>query len=275
MSRSFLQESNNLLIVDSQNIAFRWLGVSEWGHKLAGTISSLAVSYNAKKVIVLGDGRSKWRTTCLPSYKANRKEKREASSEEEQQKWEHFMQEYQKAIEIIKSQYTYLRFADAEADDIAAYICKYKSDLFSHTWLVSTDKDWDLLISPKVSRFSYIKQNEVTWDNWSEYYSITPEEYISMKVLMGDKGDNVPGVPGIGEKRAQSLIKEYGSAFDIHDSIPLPGKLKYIQALNESKELLLTNYMLMDLLTYCDDALEGHTDEINEVFENEIIDDPY
>jgi 5'-3' exonuclease len=197
MSKAFIEKPDNLLIVDSQNIAFRWLGYSDWGHKLAGTISSLSVSYNAKQVIVLGDGRSKWRTTCLPSYKANRKEKREAYSEEEKQKWDHFMQEYQKAVEIIKSQYTYLRFADAEADDIAAYICKYKSDLFSHIWLVSTDKDWDLLISPKVSRFSYIKQNEVTLDTWDQYYSVEQEDYISMKVLMGDKGDNVPGVPGM------------------------------------------------------------------------------
>ena len=275
MSKAFIEKPDNLLIVDSQNIAFRWLGYSDWGHKLAGTISSLSVSYNAKQVVVLGDGRSKWRTTCLPSYKANRKEKREAYSEEEKQKWDHFMQEYQKAVEIIKSQYTYLRFADAEADDIAAYICKYKSDLFSHIWLVSTDKDWDLLISPKVSRFSYIKQNEVTLDTWDQYYSVEQEDYISMKVLMGDKGDNVPGVPGIGEKRAQALIRQYGSAFDIHDSLPLPGTLKYIQALNESKDLLLTNYTLMDLLTYCDEALEGHTDEIDEVFENEIDDDPY
>ena len=38
----------------------------------------------------------------------------------------------------------------------------------------------------------------------------TPEEYISMKCLTGDKGDNVAGIPGIGPKRAVSLIRDYG-----------------------------------------------------------------
>mgnify|MGYP000412761187 CR=1 FL=1 len=64
-----------------------------------------------------------------------------------------------------------------------------------------------------------------------------------------------PGINGIGPKRAEQLIGEYGDAMTIYDNIPIAGKYKYIQELNANAELLLTNYELMDLVTYCDDAI--------------------
>ena len=82
-----------------------------------------------------------------------------------------------------------------------------------------------------------------------------PEEYISFKCLTGDKGDNVDGFSGIGPKRAESLIKEYGSAMDIYEILPIDSKYKFIQGLNENPDKLLLNYELMDLITYCDDAI--------------------
>ena len=56
-------------------------------------------------------------------------------------------------------------------------------------------------------------------------------------------------------KRAQQLISEYGDAMTIYDNVPLDGKYKYIQELNANAEVLLKNYELMDLITYCDDAI--------------------
>ena len=81
------------------------------------------------------------------------------------------------------------------------------------------------------------------------------EDYITYKCLVGDKGDNVPGVQGVGPKRAVTLMEQYGTVFDIYDSLPLEGKYKYIQSVNEMGEQLLVNVELMDLITYCDDAL--------------------
>jgi DNA polymerase-1 len=121
--------------------------------------------------------------------------------------------------------------------------------------LISSDRDWDLLIQENVGRFSYVTRKEVTLENWNEHYEVTPEEYISLKCLTGDKGDNVPGIPGIGPKRAVGLIKEYGDALSIYDATPIESRYKYIQALNENSEQILKNYELMDLITYCDDAI--------------------
>ena len=85
---------------------------------------------------------------------------------------------------------------------------------------------------------------------------------------MGDTGDNVLGVPGIGPKRAQSLVSEYGSCYDIAANIPLAGKYKYIQELNKCRDLLLLNYQLMDLVTYCADAIgTQNCQEIDQILE--------
>ena len=91
--------------------------------------------------------------------------------------------------------------------------------------------------------------------NWKDHYDVTPEEYISLKCLTGDKGDNVPGIPGIGPKRAVGLIKQYGDALSIYDACPIESKYKYIESLNENYEQIIQNYELMDLITYCDDAI--------------------
>ena len=113
----------------------------------------------------------------------------------------------------------------------------------------------DLLIQENVGRFSYVTRKEVTLETWSDHYECSPEQYISLKCLTGDKGDNVPGIPGIGPKRAVQLIEQYGDAMNIYDATPIDSRYKFIQALNENAEQILQNYELMDLMTYCDDAI--------------------
>ena len=121
--------------------------------------------------------------------------------------------------------------------------------------LISSDKDWDLLVKEGVMRFSYVTRKEITVDNWKEHYDIPIEQYACFKCLTGDKGDNVPGFTGIGPKRATDLLKEYGSAYNIYDSVPIDSKYKYMQEINENPDKILRNYELMDLLTHCEDAL--------------------
>ena len=90
-----------------------------------------------------------------------------------------------------------------------------------------------------MSRFSTVTRKETTVHNWDEHYDFEIEDYISFKCLTGDKGDNVPGVPGVGPKRAVALMQQYGTIFDIYDALPLEGRYKYIQSVNETGEQLL------------------------------------
>ncbi len=268
---------NTLLVVDSLNLAFRYKhsGATDFAEDYLRTVQSLKKSYKANKVIIAGDqGSSKYRKEIYPDYKQNRKDKFEQQTEAEKAAFELFFEDFTKTLDYIQetTDYPVLRFPGVEADDIAAYIVNTKKSLNTdHIWLVSSDKDWDLLIQPNVSRFSYVTRKETTWENWSTHYDFTPEDYISIKCLTGDTGDNVPGVPGIGPKRAQQLVAEYGSTYDIIASIPISSRYKYVQALNDSHDQLLLNYKLMDLITHCEEALgTENCKQIDEILENYV-----
>lgn len=276
--KSFKQISeagNVLLIVDSLNLAFRYKhsGATDFAEDYLRTVQSLKKSYKASHVIMACDqGSSTYRKAIYPEYKQNRKDKQEQQTEAEAAAFELFFEDFLATLEHIKANtdYPVIRFPGVEADDIAAYIVSQKKLLsFDEIWLVSSDKDWDLLVEPGVSRFSYVTRKEVTWDNWSTHYEWNPEDYISIKCLTGDTGDNVFGVPSIGPKRAASLVAEYGSTWDIIASIPLNGKYKYIQELNKCKDQLQLNYQLMDLVTHCREAVgEDNCKTIDNILEN-------
>ena len=261
-------QNGNLLIVDGLNIAFRWKhqGVLDFKYDYIRTVESLAKSYNAGQIIILADGGSFYRKEIFPEYKANRKEKYADQTEQEAKEFEMFMAEFSNTLTLLKEKYPVFQFKGVEADDIAAYIVKEFD--YDDCWLISSDKDWDLLISDKVSRFSTVTRKETTVHNWDEHYDFEIPDYITFKCLTGDKGDNVPGIPGIGPKRAVQLMQQYGDVFDIYGACPIDGKYKYIQNLNENAEQLLMNVELMDLLTYCNEAIgKENTEVINTTLE--------
>ena len=255
-------QNGNLLIVDGLNIAFRWKhqGVLDFKYDYIRTVESLAKSYNAGQIIVLADGGSFYRKEIFPEYKANRKEKYADQTEQEAKEFEMFMAEFSNTLTLLKEKYPVFQFKGVEADDIAAYIVKEFD--YDDCWLISSDKDWDLLINEKVSRFSTVTRKETTVHNWDEHYDFEIPDYITFKCLTGDKGDNVPGIPGIGPKRAVQLMQQYGDVFDIYGACPIDGKYKYIQNLNENAEQLLMNVELMDLLTYCNEAIGKENTEV-------------
>lgn len=263
---------NTVLVVDALNLAFRWKhqGRTDFRNDYVAVVKSLANSYNCGKIIITADwGSSTYRREILPEYKQNRKDKYAEQTEAEKQAFIDFFEEYEETLELLAEEYQVLRYKGVEADDLAAHLVKKKSQYgLEEIWLISSDRDWDLLIQEGVSRFSYVTRKEVTIDNWNEHYNVSPDEYISFKCLTGDKGDNVPGINGIGPKRAEQLIRDYGDAMTIYDNIPLDGKYKYIQELNANGEVLLKNYELMDLITYCDEAIG--TDNLSEIQERMV-----
>lgn len=263
MTKSFKEAAqlnkNDLMIVDALNLAFRYKHAksTDFVEDYIKTVKSLQQSYKCDKVIIVTDfGSSSYRKSIYPDYKGNRKEKFETQTAEEAFEFEQFLEEFERTLQEIKNHFPLIKFEKVEADDIAAYIVQVRQKYnINNVWLISSDRDWDLLVDPTVSRFSYVTRKEVTFDNWHDHYDCEPEEYISMKCLAGDSGDNIKGVDGVGPKRSADLIREYGSAFDIAAAIPIPSKYKFMKNLNESKDIILLNYQLMDLVTYCRDAV--------------------
>ncbi len=267
-----INDGNCTLIVDALNLAFRWKhqGRTDFRYDYQNTVKSLAKSYDCKRIIITADwGSSTYRKTIAPDYKQNRKDKFAEQSEEERIAFEEFFEEFEESLYLLREEYPILRYKGVEADDIAAHLVKYRQEYdLDYIWLISSDRDWDLLIQENVGRFSYVTRKEVRLDNWKEHYEVCPEQYISLKCLTGDKGDNVPGIPGIGPKRAVQLIRDYGDAMDIYNATPIESRYKYIQALNENAEQLLVNYELMDLMTYCDDAIgQDNIEDIGRVLD--------
>jgi len=271
-------ENSSLMIVDSLNLAFRYKhsGAVDFAEDYRRTVDSLKKSYKSSKLIIAGDiGSSSYRKNLYPEYKQNRKDKYAEQSEQEKQEFEMFFEEVQTILSKYEDEQKYpvLRFKGVEADDIAAYIVsKRKKYALEQIWLISSDKDWDLLVQPGVSRFSYVTRKEITIDNWSDHYDFSQDDYISIKCLTGDSGDNVPGVPGVGPKRATQLVQDYGSSYDIIAALPISSKYKYISAINDfGADRLLLNYKLMDLISFCDEAIgEENCKTIDKILESYI-----
>lgn len=261
-----------VLVVDGLNAAFRYRDYEDFSSEYVRFVKSLAKSYKAEKIIIAADwGSSSYRKTIYPDYKQNRKEKYENQTEEEREKFEHFFNAWEECLLVLQQEFHLIRFQGVEADDIMAYISRNSNKFgIEQLWLASSDKDIDLLVRPGISRFSYVTRKETTVDNWSEHHDCNREDYVFLKAIMGDSGDNIKGVQGIGPKRGLELITKYGSVYDIIDSIPLAGKQKYIQALNDSAQLLELNMQLVDILTYCEDAInwdnQANTAKIDALF---------
>jgi len=267
--------NGNLLIVDGLNLAFRWKHQKKEFYKqeYVQTVISLAKSYNCGDIVVLGDGGSDYRKNIDPEYKANRKERYADQTPEEAQEFKNFLGEFQKTMEALTEKgFLTIKYNGVEADDIAAVICLAREEIgLDNIWLVSSDKDWDLLVNENISRFSTVTRKETTMGNWDEHYDFDPEYYLTFKCLTGDKGDNVPGVSGIGPKRASGIIQDHGDIFDIMSSLPIDSRYKFIQNLNEfGMDKLSTSIELMDLTYSPDEQVLGRRNEIIGLVEKHV-----
>lgn len=138
-----------------------------------------------------------------------------------------------------------------EADDIIGTLALQADEAGLETVIVSGDKDLTQLASDNTT--VYITRKGMTdIDHYTpayilEKYNLTPLQIIDMKGLMGDKSDNIPGVPGIGEKTAIKLLTQYQSVEGVYEHIDeLKGKMKEKLVENEadarlSKELATIN----------------------------------
>lgn len=260
---------NNLLVVDGLNLAFSWKKNKRkpFASEYVRSIQSLAQSYGARQVIILTDkGKSAYRKEIFPEYKANRDTKFAAKTEEEKEEDKIFFEYYNEALALAITTFPTFYKQGVEADDLAGVTVKIMlEEDFDTIWLVSTDGDWDtLLVENRVKRFSYKTRREYTTKNiYDEHGVDTVEQFISLKAIQGDLGDNIRGVEGIGAKRGYGLLRQYGSITDILDSMPLPGKQVFIQNLNESYDLIERNIQLVDLPSFCEEAVDhvGYLDE--------------
>ncbi|MED4224185.1 DNA polymerase I [Neobacillus cucumis] len=127
-----------------------------------------------------------------------------------------------------------------EADDIIGTLSlKAEQDGFE-VKVISGDKDLTQLSSPittvGITRKGITDIEEYTPEHVAEKYGLTPNQIIDMKGLMGDQSDNIPGVPGVGEKTAIKLLKEFTSLENLLKSIDQVSGNKLKEKLAEFKD---------------------------------------
>ncbi|MBQ7242016.1 MAG: DNA polymerase I [Firmicutes bacterium] len=165
-----------------------------------------------------------------------------------------------------------------EADDIIGTISKVSEEMGITPVIVSGDKDLLQLASDSVKIM--IPKTKIGGTEVENYYSrdvvekygVTPLEFIDMKALMGDPSDNIPGVPGIGEKTAAKIIAEYKS---VENAIENADKIKPKRAsenLSAYKEDALKSKYLVTIVRDAELDFSPEETEIRDMFNAEAYD---
>ncbi|MFZ5352984.1 MAG: DNA polymerase I [Bacillota bacterium] len=139
-----------------------------------------------------------------------------------------------------------------EADDVIGTLSRYSDEMGLETLIVTGDRDAFQLISDKVHVMitkkgisDIVEYNEA---RLMEDYEIRPDQVTDMKGLMGDASDNIPGVPGVGEKTALELIKQYDKLEKVLDSVGDIKKNKLRENLTEYREQALFSKKLATIV---------------------------
>ena len=142
---------------------------------------------------------------------------------------------------------------DYEADDIIGTYAKIAEKAGLEVIIVSGDKDLTQLASDNITIY-YTKRGVTEIDYYTpefinEKYGLTPKQIIDMKGLMGDKSDNIPGIPGVGEKTAIKLLTEYETVENVLENIDSISGKKLKERLTEGKEDAILSKKLATIYT--------------------------
>lgn len=259
-----LKIDSRVLIIDSLNTFMRAFAVIQHVNKnltpiggLTGYLRSLGYVINLvrpTRVIIVfdGHGSSVNKKYIYPEYKANRNIRRITD-------WDHFENQEQESEAITNQiirliQYLKMLPVDilsidkVEADDVIGYIAKRYG---KEVTIMSSDRDYLQLVDDRITVFSPTKKKFYTPATVLTEYGVTPINFLTQKILLGDSGDNVPGVHKLGPK---TLIKEFPE-LALEDLVSLEdvlskcekGNKKVHSSILNFKHQLSINKQLMDL----------------------------
>jgi len=136
-----------------------------------------------------------------------------------------------------------------EADDIIATLAKQAEADGAEVTIITGDKDLLQLVTGHITLFDTMKDTATDVDAVKKKIGVTPEQAIEVFGLTGDKIDNVPGVPGIGDKTAIELIQQFGSIEAIYQNLDAIPKKKVREALSNHREQAFLSRQLVTVDT--------------------------
>lgn len=213
---------------------------------IMGFTNSLIDLINREKpdylAVAFDKGGSSERSDLFPDYKANRSETPEAIKIAVP-----YIQQLLEAMHI-----PIIEKAGFEADDIIGTLSKQAERQGFDVYMVTPDKDFAQLVSPHIFMYrpSRMGNGIEIWGvpEVQEKFEIErPEQVIDFLGMMGDSVDNIPGLPGVGEKTAKKFLAQYGSMEKLLESThELKGKLK--EKIEANKELGLLSKKLARII---------------------------
>ena len=216
-----------LTLIDGNSILFRaYYGVHSRLTRSDGTPTGAVYGFfnmilpilasakpNDSFVCVFDASRISFRQDIYPAYKANRTETPA----------DLISQSYLVREGVAAMGIPVLCIPGVEADDVIATLAKENCTGHDATRIITSDKDLMQLVSDCVFLYDGMKQREIRAPQVLEKFGVRPDQVIDIQSLMGDSSDNVPGVPGIGPKKAAELINKFGSLDELFkhlDDIP-------------------------------------------------------
>ncbi|OOE13870.1 DNA polymerase I [Fictibacillus arsenicus] len=251
---------NKLVLVDGNSIAYRAFFALPLLNNDKGVYTNAVYGFTQMLLKILEDekpshmlvafdaGKTTFRHKTFGEYKGGRQKTPPELSEQFP-----FIRQLLDAFKIKRYE-----LENYEADDIIGTLAANAADGNWEVKVFTGDKDLLQLVTPDVevvlTRKGITEVEAYTVEQVNERYGITPDQIIDMKGLMGDPSDNIPGVPGVGEKTAIKLIKEYGSVEKVLESIDQISGAKLKERLTENKDQAL---MSKELATITKEAPIG------------------
>ncbi len=200
---------SKVVLIDAYNMLhrcrFNWGGGKADGeftivYNFVKLIKATAEFYSADKIYFVLDGKPKKRIEVFPQYKANRK--KEYVDPEEIAYWASFKRQKSIIINMVKENFPIIvaYHSDNEADDVIYHICKHRVLRDDEVYIISSDSDYIQIIN----EFDNVKLYNPVAKKWR---SKTDYDYVSWKAMVGDRSDNIPGVPRIGKVTAGKILK--------------------------------------------------------------------
>jgi DNA polymerase I len=134
-----------------------------------------------------------------------------------------------------------------EADDIIATLTHQARQKGWSTIIVSGDKDLTQLVGPDVLMWD--PQRDVLYDSRAveEKFGVPPEKILDLMALMGDSSDNIPGIPGVGQKTASNLLQQFGSLDGIIENVDKISRKKLQEAIGTNRDQAFLSKKLASL----------------------------
>ena len=168
--------------------------------------------------------------------------------------------------------------AGYEADDLIGTISRKCQAAGWDCVIVTGDKDSLQLVTDRIrvklvsTRMGQTTTKDMTPETFREQYGFDPIHMIDLKALMGDTSDNIPGVPGVGEKTAMALVQQYGDIDALYRRLPdIDAKPNVIRKLTEGEESARHSYWLATIVTDAPLAFEP-AENLRRPFRPELYD---